>query len=570
MVYNEADQISSEHHLLEVKMAAGEKRPNPFGDEGSPDSKKVLADQIAAMKARLAAANKSKPLYGSGAQGHTETRARQPPPPPPSDSAAEAREKALAAARARIQANMLRVQGQEPPAVPLRAAPSSGAGLKMDVHPSLLSESQRIKRDAGTPQPAPYRPGSGFTQKQEASTKGKLSDAKKNPYYDEAAENSSSRIRAPRRLEFNEPGKYLEQAAASRKQAELDAIKARIAEQSRRAQLSEDRSEQAFLIPEPPAIEWWDAELVDGDEYPDFDYSEEVGLARLKLNDPTVINSLVQHPALIESPMDKLQHTEKPLFLTPQETKKKRRQERSEKIKEHQAKVRLGLEDPDPPKVKQKNLMRVLGDQAVQDPTAVEARVKNEVAERKEKHEETNEERKLTAEQRREKLAANQEKDAAKGIHCDVFRIDSLVFGKHRYKIDIFAKQHSLTGVTILNPKCCMVIVEGGEHSIHEYRKMVLQRTDWTENAPSTAKAEQKVKDPTASVAWLQPEDENGELRDLSRNKCVLMWEGLMRERQFGKWSVVIAELEGEVRNMLEKRGMEHMWQLAKHYEGAR
>ena len=43
-------------------------------------------------------------------------------------------------------------------------------------------------------------------------------------------------------------------------------------------------------------------------------------------------------------------------------------------------KVRLGLVAPDEPKVKLSNLMRVLGNEAVMDPTKVEAHVRAQVA----------------------------------------------------------------------------------------------------------------------------------------------------------------------------------------------
>ena len=46
--------------------------------------------------------------------------------------------------------------------------------------------------------------------------------------------------------------------------------------------------------------------------------------------------------------------------------------------------------------------MRVLGEEAVKDPTAVEARVNRDIAERHAKHVEANEERKLTKEQKHE------------------------------------------------------------------------------------------------------------------------------------------------------------------------
>ena len=65
-----------------------------------------------------------------------------------------------------------------------------------------------------------------------------------------------------------------------------------------------------------------------------------------------------------------------PVFLTKKERKKLRRQNRREAWKEKQDKIRLGLINPDQPKVKMSNLMRVLGTEAVQDPTKVEAHVR--------------------------------------------------------------------------------------------------------------------------------------------------------------------------------------------------
>ena len=64
-----------------------------------------------------------------------------------------------------------------------------------------------------------------------------------------------------------------------------------------------------------------------------------------------------------------------PMFLTKKEHKKLRRQNRRENWKERQDKIRLGLLAPDEPKVKMSNLMRVLGNEQIMDPTKVEAQV---------------------------------------------------------------------------------------------------------------------------------------------------------------------------------------------------
>ncbi len=81
-----------------------------------------------------------------------------------------------------------------------------------------------------------------------------------------------------------------------------------------------------------------------------------------------------------------------------------RTQRRKAAEQEKQEKIQLGLMEAPPPKVKISNLMRVLGAEAVQDPTKVEALVREQMRLRKMEHEQRNSERQLTKEQRREKL----------------------------------------------------------------------------------------------------------------------------------------------------------------------
>ena len=87
-----------------------------------------------------------------------------------------------------------------------------------------------------------------------------------------------------------------------------------------------------------------------------------------------------------------------------------------------QDKIRLGLINPDDPKVKMSNLMRVLGNEAVQDPTKVEAHVRKQMAERLANHQKANAERKLTPEQRRQKAARKMQEDVSCGVNVAVYR----------------------------------------------------------------------------------------------------------------------------------------------------
>lgn len=94
------------------------------------------------------------------------------------------------------------------------------------------------------------------------------------------------------------------------------------------------------------------------------------------------INNLIEHPVQMKPPTYTDKKVVPTVVLTAKERKKLRRQNRAETMKEEQEKIRLGLIAPPEPKVKISNLMRVLGTEAVQDPTKVEEYVRNQMAKR--------------------------------------------------------------------------------------------------------------------------------------------------------------------------------------------
>ncbi|KAL7928829.1 Pre-mRNA-splicing factor 3 [Trichoderma chlorosporum] len=380
-----------------------------------------------------------------------------------------------------------------------------------------------------------------------------------NPYFDDkaAAQEPTGRQRMPRQLAFNQKGKYIQQGNALRRQAALEAMKRRIAEQTRKAGIDEDLDvEKNFVVDAPPDLEWWDEGLVDGSTYNDIDDH-----SKLKITTPdSIVTEYIQHPVALEPPQERQAVASKPMYLTSKEQAKIRRQRRMAELKEMQAKVRLGLVPAPPPKVKKGNLMRVLGDAAVKDPTAVEARVNREIAERYETHIEANEARKLTKEQKQEKNTTNQQKDADKGIHVLVFKVTSLANGQHRYKIWRNADQLALSGTCIMHPKFSLVIVEGGQWSIKKYKKLMLNRINWTENA----QARDPERNNAAGRDWLSPEDSNGDLKDMSLNECKLVFEGEQKARGFKKWGSKICETDAEAREVLARAKMDSFWSLAK------
>lgn len=175
-----------------------------------------------------------------------------------------------------------------------------------------------------------------------------LEELKKNPYYDPNVGGATAKGRQSKQLVFNQKGKFIQQANALRRQAALEQMKKRIAEQAKKVGLDE-ASDKNYLVPAPPEVEWWDEGLVGSD------YNLEN--AKLEGSD-SIVTIYVQHPVLLEPPQDRKNPGLKPLPLTKKEQGKLRRQRRMAEHKEQQAKIRLGLEPPPPPKVKKSNVSR--------------------------------------------------------------------------------------------------------------------------------------------------------------------------------------------------------------------
>ncbi|KAL4876262.1 U4/U6 small nuclear ribonucleoprotein [Aspergillus karnatakaensis] len=561
-----------------------QKRPrsnngSPHPGQGAPaggniDIAKVVAEARAkaqAVRDRLMAEKRV------SASPSPAPAASSPSPAPPAAGSAMSRleqmKARIAAATGRVQATaQQRESAPTPPPPPPPFEDEEGpvrgrGGLDIGLHPALLADNLEYRGAKGRPSSqTKNRKGSPAVGGNKARAGLDLSgpsieEIKSNPYYDPSLgpKATISKPRQSRQLLFNQKGKYIQQAAALRRQAQLEEMKKRIAARARQAGIDEDLDvEKAFVVPAPPAVEWWDENLVNG---PDYSAIEDENNLKIDTVD-SIITPYVQHPVLLEPPQEKLKPEQKPMYLTQKEQAKIRRQRRMADLKEQQAKIRLGLEPAPAPKVKKSNLMRVLGEQAVKDPTAVEARVNREIAERKEQHETMNEERKLTKEQRHEKLARQQEQDAEKGLFMNVYRIDSLANGRNRFKISKNAEQNALTGVCVMHPKFNVVIVEGGAHSINNYKKLMVNRIDWTENAGPGAVREGNRE---AQAAWLAAEDEKGELKDLSSNTCTLLWEGQVKGRAFRKWlGARVCESDSQAKDVLARAKLENFWVLAK------
>ncbi|KAI0278327.1 pre-mRNA processing factor 3-domain-containing protein [Russula brevipes] len=459
-----------------------------------------------------------------------------------------------------------------------------GVGLKMAAHPLLLdtstpapqSKKDRYKpmqpkfasiranaRNAPTPPPAPS-PAPTI--------------AKENPYAAAAASASAEsgfegapRERVGRSLRFNPKGKYVSIANQMRQDSQLEALKQRIAESARKAGLDSefDTLEKNIRREAPPIAEWWDAPLLPTGRYSDLDQFDPAYLKIRTENSP--ITMYIQHPIPIPAPGDKNKPPPKPLMLTKKEQKKMRKQRRQAELQDKRDRIRMGLIPPDPPKVRLANLMKVLTSDAVQDPTRVEARVRREVAMRKHTHDKMNSERKLTDEQRREKVDTKKAEEDKKGIFGAVFKISTLSDPAHRFKVRKNAEQMALTGLVIFNPAFSMVYVEGAAKFMRGYKRLMLHRIPWTEAA--RARGEEEVEVAEGDEGGEGDKGRTGKEPDgssvgevsLEGNRCDLVWEGPIRERGFTNFRPKSCPTDSTARDALGAKLMSY-WDMAKNF----
>lgn len=190
-------------------------------------------------------------------------------------------------------------------------------------------------------------------------------------------------------FKFAQAGEYQKIANVQRNTARLHLLQSEIETVAKQTGISSavklalvtpdiDQGSSKYL----PSIEWWDEYLLKNKNYsamPSKDLPQEQRY-------PETITNLIEHPIQLKAPDEPSQPPMLKVYLTKKERKKLRRQNRRELLKEQMEKVRLGLAPPPEPKVKISNLMKVLGSDAIQDPTKMEAHVREQMANRLKKH----------------------------------------------------------------------------------------------------------------------------------------------------------------------------------------
>ena len=124
----------------------------------------------------------------------------------------------------------------------------------------------------------------------------------------------------------------------------------------------------------------------------------------------------IQHPVPIKPLGGEKEPEPLKMYLTKKERKRIRRTTRHEREMEKRDKIMMGLIPPPEPKFKLSNFMKILGDQAVSDPSKVEKRVMQQMQQRVLNHEMRNAARKLTPAQRREKKKKKLQEDTSRWV----------------------------------------------------------------------------------------------------------------------------------------------------------
>ncbi|XP_016971110.1 U4/U6 small nuclear ribonucleoprotein Prp3 isoform X2 [Drosophila rhopaloa] len=414
-----------------------------------------------------------------------------------------------------------------------RTVDKSGRTINIPtVTPTLKANIRAKKREV-------FQRQTGLGERSESATSAQDEAIK---YFDDRIAQKPT-VRNKRTLRFHEPGKFQQLAERMRMKSQLERLQNEISQIARKTGIS-SATKLALIAPKQdmpddvPAMEWWDSVILTQDLETLDETSGKISIRQ------TAISNLIEHPTQMKPPNEPMKPVYLPVFLTKKERKKLRRQNRREAWKEEQEKIRLGLVAPPEPKLRISNLMRVLGSEAVQDPTKMEQHVREQMAKRQKAHEDANNARKLTSEQKSEKKQRKLKEDTSCGVHVSVYRIRDLQDNQSKkFKVETNAKQLQMTGSVVLFRDCCVVVVEGGPKQQKKYRRLMLTRIKWEEDLAK-----------------------GNDGQDVP-NSCVLVWEGTSQRRHFGEIKFKIFPMEKMAREFFQKHQVEHYWDLA--YSGA-
>uniref|UniRef100_A0A7S3G8T8 Uncharacterized protein n=1 Tax=Palpitomonas bilix TaxID=652834 RepID=A0A7S3G8T8_9EUKA len=527
------------------------KRRSRWGDTSA--TKDDGDDIKSRIKAKLAAMQSG---ISTGAQAAPSVA------PLPSTTNVAIKEKQASILQARIQARLQRISTQDKGKSVSSNAPQAPAAAQIAATDTIIAghgQGSKGLLDIPVVPVATAKANLKVLQpKQEEKEESQLSKGEdalpRRDYFDPRLRVGRSRQKRAT-FSFVTEGAYIRKGDKLREKAFQEQAQADMAlkGQSRDSASSVAREIPKRKLEVMPAIEWWDAVLLQDtptDEgllsiwiasEPSFE--DFAGATKLK---DDRISQYVEHPIMLDPPGTGGVDETLPIMLTKKERKKVNRMRRLEREKEKQELMQLGILKQEN-KLKLSNFMKSMNAQATSDPTKLEAEVRKQMAEREAAHNARNAERKLTPEERREKERKKFQNDSQTEVHVALYAVDDLSHPQNIFKVDKNAQELYMTGCALLlqNGRSA-VIAEGSQRSQKRYQKLMLRRIDWDKKK-------------------LQDEDKDDEKRAVekvdegqSKKKCSLVWEGIAKRPAFKSFRVEKCESYGSARVFLRVRGVEH------------
>uniref|UniRef100_A0A7S4EJA1 Uncharacterized protein n=1 Tax=Pseudo-nitzschia australis TaxID=44445 RepID=A0A7S4EJA1_9STRA len=303
---------------------------------------------------------------------------------------------------------------------------------------------------------------------------------------------------------------------------------------------------------------------------------------------------LIQHIVPIPPPGEAGKKAVEPvLYLTKKEQKRARKRRREQKQRELQDLQAVGLIEAPEPRLTLQNFIRVMGDQAYVDPSQMEQKVMEQVQKRQRAHMERNEEKKLTKQQKAEKLRnkllkdSNPTANSTGAIHVALFFVKNASHPYHRTKIDLNAQQLNITGgvVECNVPSVACVICEGGPKAIQKYKRLMLVRMKW--KGPDDYDDDEEEESEEEEVSDMEMDNNEEQIigpdglpivkttkkkkhKFDKENKCELVWTGMAIKRQFKGFVFQHCETSAQAHKVLKSKGVGQYWdQLLAHASGS-
>ena len=313
-----------------------------------------------------------------------------------------------------------------------------------------------------------------------------------------------------------------------------------------------------FAVEKAPPWEWWDSLFLPAGKT---SRARPFHISLVAVNTRQRVHRFVEHPPKLKGQCVHVIPASHPLMLTKRERKRLRRKQRKEHQSERVDLIRLGLMKAPEPRMKLSNLMRILGAQAVADPSQMESKVRHQIAARRAQHLSMNEGRRLSKEARRAKILRKGADEVAIELHAVLFGVygcaplgivegtdeamlegsayDANVAAQRRFKLDVNAQENLLTG-------CCfvcenfvageqasfvnLVFIEGSRRATRRFSKLMTRRIDWNSGVVRHPTPDKHMDRSAGGIAPLAASSTR------PVNSCSVLWHGIGAKSCFDRF----------------------------------